>query len=106
MENSDILDILLNEDNNDPIVFTNDKGESLSFNRIASFYYNDKLYAILKPLDKIDGIQEDEAVVFYVNESEDGKSAVLEVESDELTAIAVFDEYYNLIEKSRINNKD
>ena len=99
-----ILDILLDEDNKDAIVLEDDKGKKLSFEQIAVIPYNDKVYCILKPIDKIDNVQDDEAIVFFVHE-EDGKEPVLMVETDEATAIAVFDEYYNLLDEQDKNNK-
>ncbi len=99
-----ILDILLDEDNKDAIVLEDDKGKKLSFEQIAVIPYNDKVYCVLKPIDKIDNVQDDEAIVFFVHE-EDGKEPVLMVETDEATAIAVFDEYYNLLDEQDKNNK-
>lgn len=99
-----ILDILLDEDNKDAIVLEDDKGKKLTFEQIAVIPYNDKVYCVLKPIDKIDNVQDDEAIVFFVHE-EDGKEPVLMVETDEATAIAVFDEYYNLLDEQDKNNK-
>ena len=99
-----ILDIILDEDNKDAIVLEDDKGKKLSFEQIAVIPYNDKVYCVLKPIDKIDNVQDDEAIVFFVHE-EDGKEPVLMVETDEATAIAVFDEYYNLLDEQDKNNK-
>ncbi len=99
MEREDILDILLDEDNKDPIVLIDNNGRRLSFEQIAVIPYNDKIYCVLKPIDKIDNIEDDEAIVFYVEE-EEGKEPVLMVETDEKTAISVFDEYYNLLDEA------
>ena len=99
MEREDILDILLDEDNQDPIVLIDNNGRRLSFEQIAVIPYNDKIYCVLKPIDKIDNIEDDEAIVFYVEE-EEGKEPVLMVETDEKTAISVFDEYYNLLDEA------
>ena len=99
MEREDIIDILLDEDNKDPIVLIDNNGRRLSFEQIAVIPYNDKIYCVLKPIDKIDNIEDDEAIVFYVEE-EEGKEPVLMVETDEKTAISVFDEYYNLLDEA------
>ena len=99
MEREEILDILLDEDNKDPIVLIDNNGRRLSFEQIAVIPYNDKIYCVLKPIDKIDNIEDDEAIVFYVEE-EEGKEPVLMVETDEKTAISVFDEYYNLLDEA------
>lgn len=96
--NRNIVDILLDEENKDPIVLQDDTGKKITFEQIAIIPYDDKLYCVLKPVDKIENVQDDEAIVFFVNE-EEGKEPVLMVETDEAKAIAVFDEYYNLLDE-------
>ena len=100
----DILDVLLDENNKEPIVLMDDKGKKLSFEQIAVIPYNNKIYCVLKPIDKIENVQDDEAIVFYVDEKE-GREPVLMVETDEKTAINVFDEYYNLIDQAEGKGK-
>lgn len=100
----DIIDILLDEDNKDPIVLVDGQGKKLSFEQIAVIPYNNKIYCVLKPIDKIENVQDDEAIVFFVDEQE-GKEPVLMVETDEKVAMDVFDEYYNLLDEAGKNNK-
>ncbi len=100
----DILDVLLDENNKEPIVLMDDKGKKLSFEQIAVIPYNNKIYCVLKPIDKIENVQDDEAIVFYVDEKE-GREPVLMVETDEKTAINVFDEYYNLLDQAEGKGK-
>lgn len=103
-EKVDILDILLDEDNKDPIILLDNTGKRLTFEQIAVIPYNEKIYCVLKPMDKIDNVQDDEAIVFYVEEK-DGEEPVLMVETDEKTAIDVFDEYYNLLDEAEAQSK-
>ena len=49
----DIYDILLDEGNREPIVLTDDNGRKTAFEQIAVIPYNEKLYCILWPIDKI-----------------------------------------------------
>ncbi len=102
-----LLDILLDQDNKDPIVLTDEKGKQLAFEQVAIIPYDvegDKiLYVVLKPITKIKGIAEDEAVVFKVIEDEVG-NAVLCVENDEIVAIEIFNKYYDMLEEARKNN--
>ena len=96
----DILDVLLDEKNTAPIYMTNDKGEQIEFDQVAVIPYGeDELYCILKPITKIPGIKDDEAVVFKVEEDEEG-NGFLRVEDREEVAIAIFDQYYNLLEEA------
>ncbi len=104
IEKVDIIDILLNEDNKDPIILLDNTGRRLTFEQIAVIPYNEKIYCVLKPMDKIDNVQDDEAIVFYVEEKE-GEEPVLMVETDEKTAIDVFDEYYNLLDEAEAQAK-
>ena len=99
----DILDVLLDEDNKEPIVLTDEKGKRFTFEQIAVIPYNEKIYCVLKPVEAIQGIADDEAVVFYVDERPTG--SVLMVETDEKTAINVFDEYYNLLDEADAKKK-
>ena len=99
----DILDILLDEKNNDPIVLTDDQGTLYRFQQIAVIPYNNKIYCILKPIDPMKDIEENEAIVFYVDEKDDSPS--LKIETDELTALKIFEGYYDLLEK-RLNKEE
>ena len=49
----DILDVILDENNTEPIILEDDKGNRLSFEQVAVIPYNEKVYVILKPIDKI-----------------------------------------------------
>ena len=91
----DIVDILLDDENKDPIVLVDGNGRKIAFEQIYVSPHNEKLYCILKPTDKIDNVAEDEALVFFVKE--EGKDLVLMVETDELIAVEIFEEYYELL---------
>lgn len=95
----DIIDILLDADNKDPILLTDEKGNKIAFEQVAVIPYDQKIYCILKPIDHIDNAEDDEAIVFYVEEDLYGGNApVLRVEADELKAIDVFEKYYDLLD--------
>ena len=105
----DIIDVLLDQDNKEPIVLMDEKGKQLTFEQVAVIPYEvrkeKRLYAVLKPIDKIEGIGEDEAIVFYVDTDEEGNS-LIKVEEDEEVAIAVFDKYYDLLEEAQKAEKE
>ena len=105
----DIIDVLLDQDNKEPIVLMDEKGKQLTFEQVAVIPYEvrkeKRLYAVLKPIDKIEGIGEDEAMVFYVDTDEEGNS-LIKVEEDEEVAIAVFDKYYDLLEEAQKAEKE
>lgn len=108
-ETVDLLDILLDKDNNDSILLQDNTGRTLEFEQVAIIPYDvegqdRKLYVVLKPIDHIDGIAEDEAVVFVVDTDAHGNT-VLRLEEDEGRAIDVFDRYYDLLEEHEANKK-
>ena len=94
-----ILDILLDEDNDDPITLFDENDKAVRFDQVAIITIKKKLYAILKPIDDMEGVEDDEAIVFLIEETEDG-DAELVIETDEPTAIKVFDEYYKLLDEA------
>ena len=98
----DILDILLDENNDDPITLFDENDKEVKFEQVAIIPDNEKIYAILKPIDELEGVADDEAIVFAVEEDEDGLS-VLVVEKDEEVAIRVFDKYYQLLDEAEKN---
>ena len=101
----DLLDVLLDEKNTAPIYMTDENGRQLKFDQVAVIPYGEEdLYCILKPLTKLEGIADDEAIVFKVEEDKEG-NAILRVEENEQIAIAIFDQYYNLIEEAEKSNK-
>ena len=99
----DLLDVLLDQDNKEPIVLMDENGKQMTFEQVAVIPYEVKkekrLYCVLKPLDKIEGIKDDEAIVFLVDTDDEGNS-VIRIEEDEEIAIAVFDKYYDLLEEA------
>ena len=96
-EEIDILDILLDEDNEDPVTLFDENGKEYKFDQVAIIPLEEKLFAILKPIDEIEGIADDEAVVFRIDEKPSGETALI-VEQDEPLAMRVFEEYYKLID--------
>lgn len=93
----DILDILLDKDNRQPISLTDGNGKNIIFEQVAVIPLRGNLYCVLKPITQIEGISDDEAVVFRADEK--CGEIVLVVEEDELVAIDVFEKYYDLLEE-------
>ena len=99
----DILDVILDENNTDALILQNEQGRQIRFEQVAVIPYNEKIYVILKPIDKIEGVEDDQAIVFLADETK--RPTVLITENDEKTAVKVFDEYYNLVEEANKNAK-
>ena len=90
-----VVDMLLDPDNESPITCYNEEGNAVEFDQIAVIPYKDKLYAILKPITKIEGVGADEALVFYVDVEED----TLQIVYDFDLCDRVFDVYYDLLKQ-------
>lgn len=106
MADFDVLDIILDPENSDPIVLQDDQGKKITFEQVAVVPYDGKIYVVLKPVDKIQGVKEDEAIVFLCDETT--KPTTLRPESDQEIAVKIFDEYYNLVEEAnkQIENEE
>lgn len=94
------IDMLLDENNTDPIVLYNENNEEISFEQIALIPLDEQVYAILKPLGDFEGVGEDEALVFTI--AEDDGEDVLVVEDREEIIDAVFEEYYAMLAEEGI----
>ena len=94
MEEMSMLDKLLSEENSDNIVMFDEEDREIEFEQVALIPLENALFAILKPITPFDGIEEDEAIVFAINEEEE----TLDVVTDEALATAVFQVYDSLFE--------
>lgn len=103
-EELDVLDILLDENNDEPISLFDEDDKEIKFEQVAVIPHNEKIYAILKPIDELEGVADDEAIVFLVDEDEEGNS-ILVIEKDEEVATLVFDKYYQLLDEAEDKNK-
>lgn len=95
MEELSMLEKLLSEDNNDNIKMYDEDENELEFAQIAIIPWEGALYAILKPVTPMEGVGEDEALVFSVNEEDE----TLDVVVDEELGTAIFEEYYKLLDE-------
>ena len=99
-----LLDVLLNPNNREPIVLMDETGRQIVFEQVAiiPIDYSDgerNVYVILKPMDKVVGINDDEAIVFVIVEGDNG-NAVLRVEDDMTVALEVFDRFYKMLDEA------
>ena len=90
-----VVDMLLDPDNEAPVTLVNEKWDLIKLDQIAVSPIKDKLYAILKPITKIDGVEEDEALVFYIDVEEDSVEIVNNIKLID----KVFEHYYALLRK-------
>ena len=74
------------------ITFKGENGKELEFELIADIAYEDYNYVILKPLKKYDDLDNDQAIVFRVEGTDDGDTYIIEENDDIIDAI---EEIYN-----------
>ena len=84
------------EEEDDIVTLTSADGEEIDFVEIAGIALNGKFYAVLQPVELLDGMEEDEALVFEVGRNEDG-SDNFTIETDDDIIDAVFAEYERLL---------
>lgn len=89
-ENVELIDddiITLYDDNNKPV----------EFYQVACVEYEDEFYALLQPVEPMEGLGEDEAQIFKLVEQEDDDSDLFVPVEDEELLNAVFDEYLRAV---------
>ena len=87
-----------NEEYDDIITLTSENNEEIEFVNIAQIVYQSKIYAILQPVELLDGMDEDEAFVFEVKTDEEGQNSYTIVTDDEIVD-EVFSRYNHLLEE-------
>lgn len=100
------IDALFDENNSDPIKLFNEKGEEIAFDQIAVIPKGKRVYAILKPIEQMEGLAEDEALVFQVADPSDvvGEYLTLVTDIDLIDEVfAVYDKLMDEEDKKRGN---
>ena len=96
MEEKSVIDKLFDENNNEVIVLRNENGEDIRFEQIATIPMKDTTYFILLPLDKIEGVGENEGLVFEILERDDDEVLSLVTDADVIDK--VFEVYDELVD--------
>ena len=93
-------ELLMEENNDDIVTLISANGEQVDFLEIAGIAYKGNFYTILQPIKLLDGMDEDEALVFKVSRGQDGEDK-FEIELDDEIIDAVFREYNILYEEAQ-----
>ncbi|MBE5730458.1 MAG: DUF1292 domain-containing protein [Clostridia bacterium] len=78
------------------VTLTTDEGEDIEFEIVTELALGEDFYAIMQPVKPLDGVAEDEALVFRIIETDDGDEYELVIDDDILDG--VFESYNNMIE--------
>jgi hypothetical protein len=92
------IEMLLDENNDDNIILYDEDGNPTEFEQIAIIPNEAGVFVILSPVTKIEGVAEDEGMVFVIEEDDEGE-LFLTLVTDEEEIDAVFAEYDRLVEE-------
>lgn len=90
-------------ENDDIITLKSTTGEEIDFIEIAGIALKKNFYAILKPVQLIDGMNDNEALIFKVTKLETGEDH-FSIELDDEIIDMVFEKYNELLDKQTQNN--
>ena len=88
----------------DIVTLLSSNGEEVEFIEIAGIAHKGNFYVILQPVELIEGMKEDEALVFKVSRNETGEDKFEIVLDDEIID-AVFKEYNSLLDKTNMGEE-
>lgn len=97
------IDHMANDDDDIITLLTAD-GEEVDFIEIAGIAYRGNFYVILQPVELLDGMEDDEALVFRVTRGKDSEDK-FEIELDDTIIDAVFEEYNKLLDEAEGNGE-
>ena len=96
----------LNEEEEEEVItLATPDGEEVDFTEIAAVEFEDKLYVIMQPVELFEGMDDDEALVFSVEENEEG-DAKLDVVTDDRIIDGVFAEYNKMYEEKENSDEN
>lgn len=91
-------------ENLETIKLISPEGEEVEFELIAVIAENDKQYAILQPVELLEGMTEDEALVFEVTVEDE--ESVFDFVDDEAIIDLVFEKYNELLAENEIDEEE
>ncbi|MBQ9370423.1 MAG: DUF1292 domain-containing protein [Clostridia bacterium] len=86
-------------ENEDRITLVSASGEEIDFIEVAGIAHDGKFYAILAPEEPLEGMDDDEALVFEVTRGATGEDSYNIVTDDDILD-AVFAEYNRLLDEA------
>lgn len=80
-------------------------GEEVDFFQIAGLSVDENFYTILKPVESMEGVTEEDALVFKVNMGEDGEGSFY-LETDENMLARIYEEYLKLLDEMELDGEE
>ena len=97
VEERDAIEMLLDEECTDDITLYDENNNPVDFEQIAVIPLDERLFAILKPVEPLEGVGENEGIVIEIDEENDD---IYTVNEDEIVD-KVFEEYYKMNEEEK-----
>ena len=91
MSENSMIEQILDENNTDPVTLYDEQNRAVTFDQVAVIPLNGRIYVILKPLDEVVGVAEDEALVFKIDG--EGENIRYTYVLDEDKVSEVFEQY-------------
>lgn len=98
MEEKSVFEQLLDPKDSSNIVIYDEENKAVEFEQIALIPVKEDVYVILKPVKKMNGVAEDEGLVFQLEEDEDGEENLILIDDNDIIDL-VFAEYDKLLEE-------
>ena len=95
---ADYIEQLVDMEEDSIVTLTSADGQEIDFVEIAGIALRGNFYVILQPVELLEGMGEDEALVFKVTQDRDGEDH-FNIELDDEIIGEVFDEYYRLLDE-------
>ena len=71
LKDINVIDRLLDENDEEPVTLYDENDKETEFEQVAIIPLEEKIYVILKPITKIEGVADDEGLVFVIEEIDD-----------------------------------
>ncbi len=85
----------------DIVELTTDDGKKLKFYFVGTIEYKGKMYSAFEPAEQIDGIEDDDLVIFELSGDDEETADLLPVEDDALLD-EVFEEFCRVLEEDEL----
>lgn len=97
-EQRNAIEAILDTEDNSSIILFDEKDNEIEFEQIAVIPGKKCVYTVLKPVVLMEGVKDDEALVFILEEDANGEDTI-SVVTDEKIIEKVFKDYYKLLDE-------
>ena len=84
------------EENNSIVTLVDESGKESDFDLIATFDYEGKRYAAMLPMEKVEGVSDDEVLILEIVQGKDGE--VFRPIENDILLDEVFNEFLEILD--------